>query len=356
METSVNLENVLGILPHRHNSTDTVADEVWRVMNEPRFAKSRRQDITTQAPAYLELIRRAVEAGEPIKFAIILFPFKIWRNPLKTNRRYPDLGELATLNQLASLSYAIRHKYSPGATWTILTEGEAYQELFGIPTDEMKAYLGRIKDFVSIMGEGKLFEFKPLSEVMAAFPDFWDHQAKRLRALESTWEEGVPDKYADYYWTFYSSQDVRDVDPETLKRLYGNGKKNGLPTADDLPPGEREIFNRIDRDAQRKMRWYLAYNQAKHDVGEGGAIPTTFPGHLYVSVTDKPGRFTIHPLNNKTRLFPHHGVPIFSAKTGLVSIQWLHGALSRPDRIKPVYLSGDVEDQPFYYLEDSASD
>jgi hypothetical protein len=352
MENAVSLGSVLEILPHRMNSTDAVAEEVWRVMNDQRFAKSRRQDLTLQAPGYLDLIRRAIQKGEPLKFAIILFPFKIWRNPLKTDRRTPDLGELATLNQLASLSYAIRHKYAPGASWTILTEGEAYQDLFGVPTAEINAYLHGIKRFVSAMGEDQLFEFKPLSQVMDGFPDFTSHLAKRLVALDNLWEQGVPPKYADYYWTFFTSQDVRDVDPETLMRIYGNGKKNALPKAQDLPTGDRDVFRRIDAEASRMMRWYLAYNQAKHDVGRGGAIPTAFPDHLYVSVTDKPGRYTLHPLNNKTRLFPHHGVPVVSGRHGAVSIQWLHGARSRPDRIRPVYLEGDSEELPFYYIED----
>lgn len=356
MESVVNLDSVLDILPHRMNSTDAVAEEVWRVMNDQRFAKSRRQDLSAQAPSYIELIHRAVRKGEPVKFAIILFPFKIWRNPLKTNRQTPDFGELATLNQLASLCYAIKHKYAPGARWTILTEGEAYQELFGIPDGEFRAYLDGIRRFVTQLGEDSLFEFMPLSGVMSAFPDLPRHQARRLQALDELWANGLPSKYADYYWTFFTSQDVRDVDPETLKRLYGNGKKNGLPSPDDLTQAERSVFNRIDAEASRMMRWYLAYNQAKHDVGDGGAIQTLFPDHLYISVTDKPGRYTLHPLNNRTRLFPHHGVPVLSGRHGAVSIQWLYGVQSRPDRIRPVYLQGDSENLPFYYAEEPAND
>src|SRR5207244_2692771 len=107
--------------------------------------------------------------GDPIRFVVIGFPFKM-PNPLKTNRRCPDLGEAVFLGQMHRMTQAITGWYAPGARWTVLTEGTAFRHLLDIDETEVTAYRAGVEQLATGLGTDWI-EFLDLKSVVESFPE-----------------------------------------------------------------------------------------------------------------------------------------------------------------------------------------
>jgi len=82
---------------------------------------------------------------------------------------------------------------------------------------------------------------------------------------------------------------------------------------------------------QRRNCKKSATSVAKRGARQEKVIGSHFPDYLYISTTSKQDRYSFHPIHRRTRLYPHHGVPVLGS-----------------DRVDIVYL---IEDAPFYFLK-----
>lgn len=96
-----------------------------RLLTRSRFLKGSRANYP---PSRAEAdLGAAVAAGEPVRLTAVAFPFKQQGGGLKAEGPGPDLAELAALVRLRELSVAIGLLYPPGATITVLTDGQHFQ-------------------------------------------------------------------------------------------------------------------------------------------------------------------------------------------------------------------------------------
>jgi len=328
----------------------SIPDRVWAILNDPIIRKGNVIDLTEeQANLCKTKIDRFVRADKPIALAFIGFPFKANLNPLKTNRHLPDLGELYFLRQLARISLTVQQVYSPGVRWIVLTEGEAYQELLDVPTEEVAAYQRTIHEFATILGMTDYVTFQSLAQLCARY-DYFPEVALKLEE-QLYWdyrnEPGkLPREFHTMLWTMRQSMDLRSYSAEELYYLADDEQLVEAPAA------IRELWKQVTTRAALVTCRYLAFNQAKNMAATNGGsiVEEAYPEACYVSITPKLGRYAFHALSQHSRFLPHHGVPVLVGKrNGYVRIAYLVDILSKPHLYRAVYVSEDKEQLPFFY-------
>lgn len=279
-------------------------------------------------------ISKFVSKNEPIQFVFQGFPFKC-HNPVETLRRTPDLGELANLQRLMDINETVKQIYPPGVTFTVLTEGSTYKNLFGASQNEIDVYQERCEYFSSLIGASGRIEFI----------DFLNLIGDRKKFLESCEQEEnrISDKEIEQFIPVMmrSLPIISGVSFEDLLAVFGYGTN-----VSNLTNFEKE-FGLYIKDAAKDLAIkYLAIQKAKRNFD---VIGSYFPDCLYVSTTSKQDRYSFHPIHRKTRLYPHHGVPVLGSDR--VDIVYLGEIVSNPEIYTAVYYDKDIENAPFYFLK-----
>lgn len=283
---------------------------------------------------YKQEISKFVFKNEPIQFVLQGFPFKC-HNPVETLRRTPDLGELANLQRLMDINETVKQIYSPGVEFTVLTEGNTYKNLFGANLNEVEIYQSRCEYFANLIGAGnciKFVDFLDLIEDRKKFQEYCVQEEKGIATGEV--EQFIP-------VMMRSLPIISKVPFEDLLAIFGYGINSN-----NLTNFEKE-FGLYIKDAAKDLAIkYLAIQKVKRSFD---VIGSHFPNCLYVSTTSKQDRYSFHPIHRKTRLYPHHGVPIMGSDR--VDIVYLGEIVSNPEIYTAVYYDKDIENAPFYFLK-----
>lgn len=287
-------------------------------------------------------ISKFVEKDLPIEFIFQGFPFKC-HNPFETLRRTPDLGELAFIKRLLDINETIKQIYPPGVKFTVLTEGKSYRELFGASDQEIALFEEVCMEFCRKLG----------AESIIGFVDFTDllDDPQHYTAACKTEEEKLRDALSSGQMDEKVSQFI-PVMMRSLPRIQNVAYKDLLSVFSsktaltDLSGCQLELLETLSNDAKDLAIKYIAIQKAKSDLK---VIDSKYPDYIYVSTTAKRNRFSFHPIHRRTRLYPHHGVPVFGPDK--VDIVFLGEVVSNSDKYTAVYCDDDVEDAPFCFLK-----
>jgi|GEM_PF-3589545 len=329
----------------------TVAERIWHILCQPNIMKSRAEDLSSEAvEKYIKKITLAVDKGNPVPLVFIGLPFKARQNPLKTNRRTPDLGELFMLRRLLDISMTVRQVYTPGIQWTVVLEGEAYRNLFGVSKDEVAEYRKVIEEFIlRLNGTGDIL----LSDLacLSAKYDNLDERVgsiyQELKNLHNS-NQTVSAEFATIYWTMRNSMNTQNCSSEELYYLSCDD------CSPDWPMKIQTLWHDIAERALDVTLRYLAFNKVKNNIGRSGQglITDSYPDHCYVSITPKVDRYAFYPLSKGTKFFPHHGVPILVGKrNGFVKVVFLVDIATKKNNYRAVYIDADQEQKPFFYQQ-----
>ncbi len=279
-------------------------------------------------------ISKFVSKNRPIQFVFQGFPFKC-HNPVETLRHTPDLGEFANLQRLMDINETIRQIYPPGARFTVLTEGSTYKDLFGASQNEVEVYQSRCEYFSSLIGG---YDCIKLVDFMSLIGD----RKKFLESCELEENQIFEDEIEQFIPVMMRSLPIISrVSFEDLLAVFGYGANAG-----SLTTFEKE-FGLYIKDAAKDLAIkYLAIQKVKKNFD---VVGSHFSDYLYVSTTSKRDRYSFHPIHRKTRLYPHHGVPVLGSDR--VDIVYLGEIVSNPEIYTAVYCDNDVENAPFYFLK-----
>lgn len=133
---------------------------------------------------------------------------------------------------------------------------------------------------------------------------------------------------------------MENIEMRDLLAIFGKASINSLSEK------QLGILQKLTDEARRLATRYLAIQGVKK---ESGLIQKTFPDHLYVTILPRSGIYAFHPVHWRTRLFPHHGVPVLGSDR--VDIEFLGEIIAQPDIYTAVYCDDDIEDAPFYFLK-----
>ncbi|KDO26136.1 hypothetical protein SPRG_08497 [Saprolegnia parasitica CBS 223.65] len=90
-------------------------------------------------------VMRAVELKKPLTFVIPAFPFKSPNTTEKTLGVLPDRGEELAMERLEALCREIETVYPPGAQMVIFSDGRIFNDIIGVSTDAMDAYIAELE-------------------------------------------------------------------------------------------------------------------------------------------------------------------------------------------------------------------
>lgn len=285
----------------------------------------------------------------PIIFTLLQFPFKA-PNPLKTERTLPDLGEVAYLYQLHLLAEAIKSIYPYGAKFIILGESLAFKDIADISMGEALNYRKLSQWWIRELGFEKNIELVELRDVEKKIPQFYKALQKEQANLTKQYYR--KDKEAMIAVeialpTILLTLNVRGLSRESLMHIFATSKtKHNLE--------EKEILDELHRNAEEATLRYLPYHMS---VKKTKMRETLWPHSIGLSPIAKPNRFGVFPLNRFNKLYPMHGVAVYT-KDGYVVTRYKIDVLRDP-AVKYAYTISHspvkdlekIEKDPFFYSE-----
>lgn len=277
------------------------------------------------------------------KFSILGFPFKV-TYPLKTNRKMPDLGEVFSMNKLENLAAEIHKITGTKTTIYIVTEG-AFAPLVGSKAEDAEAYEKYLQTLAKKLGF-KHLQFIPLKKMEKYFDDFpkafknkISENTRLLKNNDSSTKTKIDGAYPII---------LRIVNPRVKKYEVLMDAYNYDIPKEKLNPKAKKLRKFLEKYALKATIDYFSYLQLRDDanfltkeVGED---------YLPLTVSPKPNRLGIIPIDPDVTTLPHHGVPVYFEKKQKFNIMYLIDLLRSKYKITKVFLKDDTDHEPFYYI------
>ncbi len=290
-------------------------------------------------------IRKAVEAGEPVKLDMY-YTIARMGNPLEGLRRMPGHQDWAMMYKMGQVAETAKLFYQPAdgqpaMQWIIINEAEAFKDVWDLPDHEVEGFALEMDAMIDRMGLSNVISRDSLQRMAeeggAPVWEFVEANYKRIRA---NW-----DAYAatGLDWDSYVEQmgdrldktargDVRTIlDREvSMMRLVNPLRNYPDMTIDDLlavyngimPNVELEDVVLTDRQAEilatvRERGLHAnIYSKALMDartmkLPDGtDAIKRREPKAISVTITDKENKLVVHSADPRTKAFMGHGEEI----------------------------------------------
>ncbi|MBI4359404.1 MAG: L-tyrosine/L-tryptophan isonitrile synthase family protein [Candidatus Nealsonbacteria bacterium] len=321
----------------------TTAEKILSIFQDENYRFGPAEYIEENQNLWIEKLNYFINQSQPIQLTILGFPFKI-PVPLKTNRVLPDLGEVLSLARLKTVIDIIKDIYPPGATVTIFTEG-AFGQFTGVPRPDWIAYREFLEALNKWLAFSPALKIVDLSEMEKTVPDFIERHRQRTLEFKKLYRQQDPEFLKKYQGTFESVLRIvstKGYDESLLLDVYNEGLKD-----EEISAEAREIRRDIKSRAHESIFQYHAYLKVRDDIDYlARAVPHALP----LTVSPKPNRLGIIPVNKECIRLPYHGVPVCYPKKNLFLIEYLIDIKRRPLDYTLVYFDQDRENKPFYYI------
>lgn len=317
-------------------STGTAEERLVRIFEHSEVLFGDPGFIPTHRADWLDRFARFTAANQPVQFVAMAFPYKS-PNPLKTDRRGPDLGEALMLRRFQAVLDAVAAIYPPGGVLTILEEG-ILGRCQGVEPRRIVSYRDGIAPITVLSGvDPTQIQFHSLDDMVDRIPNFearWIQEEERMREL---WEAGDPDVRAAHTTTMAAqrtSVPTLDFDPNVLARAYDPSQ-----TTSEL----RYIRDYLDKVSHRQ---FFAYRSLLN-LRDAGYLGEIAPGAIKLTVSPKPENLSVVPVNRQSRILPYHGVPVRHLDGGW-DIRYL-AAMAEFGAVRALHLTGDADPAPIGY-------
>lgn len=329
-------------IPQPVISGDIVGEKILSIFLDENYRFGPREYIEDNKGEWLKKFNRFLNKNEPLKFTILGFPFKV-PVPLKTNRKYPDMGDVLALFRLKLLNDHIKNLYPPGGITFVFTEG-VFGRFTGIAEETWLKYAQFLKELAERLNFSESVKFIDFAEMEKAVPDFTERikdKVTQLRELFAKKDQEFMNKYTGAYESIY-----RIVKPESLDEIILLEVYNDELSDENISEVARRVRSQLRKDTHEAIFQYYAYLALRDDLD---FINQRVPGALTLSVSPKPNRLGIIQVNAECTRLPHHGVTVYYPEREQYSIEYLIDIKRRERRFEMVFLEGDPDDKPFYY-------
>lgn len=169
-----------------------------------------------------ERIGKMVAHNQPLKFAMLGFPFKSTNTRDKVLSAYPDKGEELTMANFKAMNDKLKQVYEPGMALSILSDGYVFNDIWGISNEVTTEYLNISKEFGQEQGA-------PLD--WYSLPDFYSGRCDLEKARDKMEQQfGITEEQlqyrimydADVNYTYRGM--IRFVSEEYAYREFTSGK------------------------------------------------------------------------------------------------------------------------------------
>lgn len=261
----------------------------------------------------VELLESHLEEENRLMFVLPSFPFKD-QNFFRTFDAAPndlDMGEIALLIRLHSLSIAFYQVHPFGADWVILSDGNMYADIFGCDQNLVQNYFNRLIDVRSRLNLQGTVSIIDLREVVDHFFNVFgsgnfDEEVNKIElSLKNHLDEGDAEFLSAFsVLTRGMRQNINNKEMiyelglnETWDIVYSQNLS-------DLSSSAQKWHLKFEEQATNAAYRYAAVNIV---IRHFNIIGEVFPGAFRATVHAKKGQIAVPQLGS---CFPWNGVSI----------------------------------------------
>ena len=126
--------------PPKPKNAHEMSEAIVHVLGKYRLSDPTNVDQWGAKNIFLEQTEAFVKRNEQVKLVLPAFPFKSPNKSVKVLGSLPDAAEEVALAHLNGLAAAIADVYKPGAKIFIVSDGLMYNDLLGVPEEEVWEY------------------------------------------------------------------------------------------------------------------------------------------------------------------------------------------------------------------------
>jgi len=349
-EKKINVQELKEIInkikqPKPEIQGDTVAEKILSIFISEDFLFGPREFIESNKESWLEKLNYFINKNEKIQFTILGFPFKI-PVPLKTNRILPDMGEVLALQRLNLIFDLINEIYPQGSKITIFSEG-AFAEPVGVSEQDAVDYHEFLVKLNQSLGFNKNIEIIPLGDMGKTVDDFeerYKNKVDELKKLYQEKDEKYLEKYKGTYDSVYRIVTTRSIEENILIDVYNENLDDK-----NLSEEAKKVRDDIKERLPQALFKYHAYLMVRDDID---FINKTIPNALTLSVSPKPNRLGVIPIEKSLNKLPYHSVTVYYQNQDKYLTEYLIDIKRSDKNYELVYLEEDEEkgNKPFYYI------
>lgn len=347
-EKIVNFSDVKDLLLNIKNPEievfgETVEERIFSIFlnNEIRFGP--KEFLLENKDSWLEKIGYFVQKNEKIQFSILGFPFKI-PVPLKTDRTLPDMGEMLAINRLDYIAELCNKEYAPGVKITIFSEG-GFDKTVGVSNEKSVKYHNFLLKSTKAFSFEKNIDVLPLSDMEKNdnFEKLYEQKIADLKDLYDSNDEKYLEKYNGTQEAVYRIVNTVNYSQEVLMDVYNDNLSDN-----DVSDEVLRIRKDIEKRTHEAIFMYHAYLMVRDDLDY---LEGVIPKALTLSVSPKPNRLGIFPINDKLKRLPYHSVPVFNVRKDEFTTEYLIDVKRDDAEFEKVFLEESEDKAPFYYIK-----
>lgn len=294
---------------------------------------------------WIEKFSYFIDRNKSLQLTILGFPFKI-PVPLKTDRTMPDMGEVLALKKLNELAEQIKSMYAPGAKITVVTEG-VFGSFNGMSAKEYNGYKAVLDFIIDKMNWNKNLTLLKLDSMESLDTNFKKRFEAKIKAFEKLYKQkdkAFIKKYEGARESLLRIVNTKglNVPNEVLMDVYNYS----LPSK-DLTNEVKRIRKNILNEVHTMLVKYHSYLSVRDDLD---FIQRKIPHAITLSVSPKPGRLGIIPINSHSVRLPYHGIVVYHKKKKIFTIEYLIDIRRDNKTYVPIFWSEDKEKKPFFYI------
>lgn len=345
-ETIQSAESFIDSISKNLNKLETKYDKIFQIIASKRYRAGTKKQ--TQFDDNKELWRPIIEAhfedDSPLEFVLPSFPYK-FDTPFKVARKSPDMAEVLCLSQLYEICLSLGSVHEPGVRFTVISDGQLYQSIFGITEYEAERYREEVREMISRLEYDDHLDIVDMEQdVIGPVREEFDLVKDKFRPVLKEWWERNPENERRASLIISSAPNINTAGEPThdLVQLATKDIMEDQDPEDTVANVERVRQSVRGRTEEAAFEFALVLYTLK----ELDLVATAYPRAVRATVHPKPEQWGLHLVNEQTQVFPWQGVA-YKPKEGKWTVKYESDVLRR--RAIPVHLEGDMF--PFYYEE-----
>jgi pyoverdine/dityrosine biosynthesis protein Dit1/GNAT superfamily N-acetyltransferase len=290
---------------------EELARQIYSLLCNPQVGSKANADNVDESD-FVAAVAPRILAQERLLFVLLGFPFKDQnRFRVDGDADQPDLGEISFLLRLYRTVQAIYQLHPYGADILVLTDGELYQDIFGVSRESVTRYAEALKCFRSYLNLQGAVSFIPLSDLVdrASATSTGDAQKAGARAVQEFIRERlellsgadvslrttIDHLISGIKWNHESRQLLKDLTPQEAWGILAGPKEKAHPS----------LVNRWEDIHKRASASAIGYLSTNLMLRWLDLVRLYFPDAVRCTIHAKPGQIC---LTRASAAFPWNGV------------------------------------------------
>lgn len=282
-----------------------MAESIYDLICHPRIGSKKNRE-NNDKDKFVKMLVPTIEERSRLVFVLPGFPFKDqnrFRVPFEGD--IPDIGEISFMIRLHRLTQALYQVHPFGVDVIVLTDGELYQEIFGLPSEVVSNYMKRLKAYrnrLNLQGTVSFISLKDLIDRAGDDPIAWTVAAyikKRIKDFLSQNRTGITETFrilvSGMKWNLDTRLSLARIKDDICWSLLRDDCKI-------IDQEYLDLWNELDARAIKAAFEYASINLM---LGWYDLIRKFFPGCIRGTVHPKKGQFA---LSGSGKTFAWNGV------------------------------------------------